>query len=60
MALEPGGENLKQMQTYLPFLVPAGFALFVAVVGIVSVILERRNIARSRRATEEEGSVAYR
>jgi hypothetical protein len=32
----------------------------VAVVGIVSVILERRNAARTRRTTEDERSVAYR
>lgn len=48
------------MQMYLPFLVPAGFALFVAVLGIVSVIVERRNATRSHHMTEEKRTVAYR
>lgn len=36
------------MATYRAFFVQAGFALFVAIVGIISVIRSRRRFARAR------------
>ena len=48
------------MEALRAFLVPAGFALFVAIVGIVSVIRSRRRVARARRDGEPERSAAYR
>jgi hypothetical protein len=49
------------MQAYSAFLVPAGFATFVAIVGIVSVIRSRRRLAaRARREAEPDRSIAYR
>ena len=37
------------MEPYGAFLVPGGLAIFVAIVGLVSVILDRRRAAARRR-----------
>ncbi|MGH7926009.1 MAG: hypothetical protein ACREQH_15615 [Candidatus Binatus sp.] len=49
------------MQMYQAFLVPAGFALFVAMVGVVSVVMSRRRIAARmhREARPERNAAAY-
>jgi hypothetical protein len=48
------------MQTYVAFLVPAGLAVFAAVLGIVSIILSKRQIAaRMRGELERKRDVAY-
>lgn len=48
------------MEAIKAFAVPAGLAVFVAIVGIVSVIRSRRRVARARREAEPERGAAYR
>jgi hypothetical protein len=48
------------MQTYIAFLVPAGLAVFAAVLGTISVVLSRRKIAaREQREAERQQRLAY-
>jgi hypothetical protein len=42
------------MQRYIAFLVPAGLAVFAAVVGTISVILSKRQIAARLRREQLE------
>ncbi|MFZ2060767.1 MAG: hypothetical protein WAU82_07130 [Candidatus Binatus sp.] len=47
------------MEPLKAFGVPAGLAVFVAIVGFVSVIRSRRRVARARREAEPERTAAY-
>jgi hypothetical protein len=51
------------MQTYIAFLVPAGLAVFAAILGTISVILSKRQIAarlqREQLEAERQSRLAY-
>jgi hypothetical protein len=48
------------MEILKDFAVPAGLAVFVAILGIVSVIRDRRRIARAHREAEPERTAMHR